>query len=208
MTRHITAFGMALLVAISLFYLMQYLISGKSAQISRHNSSNTINIIRLKRLENISTKQRLLPEPPKEPVTPTPLPTLTQSTNTPALATPSLKLPLPGLPTINLNENLLASVNTETPSPSQSNEIAALLKVEPDYPRQAARQGTEGWVKLEFTVLEDGSVANIKVLAADPKRIFDNSAIRAIKRWKFKPRLVNGIATKQQAVQVIEFKLK
>lgn len=208
MTRYLTAFGIAALVTISLFYLMQYLISGKYAQLTRSDTRNTIDIIRLKREENSVTKQRLLPEPPKEPESPSPLPTPQKSTQQLALAAPTLSLPLPGIPSFDLNQNLLANVNAEIALPTQSNEVVALLKVEPDYPRQAARQGTEGWVKLEFTVLEDGTVTDVKVLDANPKRIFNKSAIRAIQRWKFKPRLVNGKATRQQVVQLIEFKLK
>ncbi len=207
MARYFTAFGIAALVTISLFYLMQYLISGKQSPLTIPQSTNTFDIIRLKRTEEVVTKQRQLPEPPKEPVAPTTLPQLAKTNTKPALITPAFKLPLPGIPSLDLKQDLLTGVSTEIAAPQENSEVVALLKVEPDYPRKAARQGIEGWVKLAFTVLEDGSVSDIKVLDASPKRIFDKAAKRAIIRWKFKPRVVNGHAVKQQAVQIIEFKL-
>lgn len=208
MTRHFTALGIALLVTFSLFYLMQYLISGTYSQIHRSETSKTIDIIRLKRAEESIVKQRILPEPPQEVKPPSPLLAPNKTNTKPTLTAPALSIPLPGIPSFDLKTTLVAGVNTEIASPSQSSEVIALLKVEPDYPRQAARQGTEGWVKLEFTIIEDGTVTDVKVLEASPKRIFDKSAIRAIQRWKFKPRISNGRAVKQQAIQTIEFKLK
>ncbi|MCI0507482.1 MAG: energy transducer TonB [Gammaproteobacteria bacterium] len=198
---------MAALVTTSLFYLMQYLISGKHSPLTINQSTNTFDIIRLKRAEDVVTKQRRLPEPPKEPAVPTTLLQPAKTSSKPELITPAFKLPLPGIPSLDLKRDLLTGVSTEIAAPQENNEVIALLKVEPDYPRQAARQGIEGWVKLAFTVLEDGSVADIEVLDASPKRVFDKSAKHAIMRWKFKPRVVNGQAVKQQAVQVIEFKL-
>lgn len=207
MSRYLSAFGSAALVTISLFYLMQYLISGNHSLLAVTQSGNTFDIIRLNRTEDIVTKQRQLPDPPDEPIPPTKTQKITQTKAKPQIVAPALNLPLPGLPALQLQRDLLTGVSAEVTAPQQNNEVIALLKVEPDYPRKAARQGIEGWVKLEFTVLEDGSVTDIKVVDAEPRRVFNKSAKRAIKRWKFKPRVVNGKALKQKAVQVIEFKL-
>jgi len=207
MTRYTSSFGIAILVTFSLFYLMQYLISSKHSALSFSQGEGTFDIIRLKREESITTKDRQLPEPPKEPVAPTTFPQLAKSTNKPEVVTPAFQLPMPGIPSLDLKQSLLGGVSTEIAAPKETSDVIALMKVEPDYPRDAARQGIEGWVKLEFTVLEDGSVANVKVLEAEPRRVFDKSAKRAILRWKFRPRMVDGKAVKQQAVQVIEFKL-
>ena len=67
--------------------------------------------------------------------------------------------------------------------------------------------GVEGWVKVIFTVEPDGSVSSPKVVESKPPRVFDSSALRAIKKWKFKPKVVNGIAVSQDGTQIIEFKL-
>ena len=67
--------------------------------------------------------------------------------------------------------------------------------------------GVEGWVKVRFTVEPDGSVSSPKVIQSKPPRVFDTAALRAIKKWKFKPKVVNGIAVQQDGTQLIEFKL-
>jgi protein TonB len=86
-------------------------------------------------------------------------------------------------------------------------ELIPLVKIAPRYPRKAALAGKEGWVKVEFTVTELGTVADVKVLDSKPRRLFDRAAKRAILKWKFKPRVVDGKPVARRAVQVIEFKL-
>ncbi len=48
----------------------------------------------------------------------------------------------------------------------------------------------------------------VKVLEAQPKGWFERAAKRAILKWKFKPKVVNGHPVARRAVQVIEFKLE
>lgn len=208
MRRYLFALASAAIVAVSLFYLMQYLISGNHSRLSLSQSQNTIDIIRLKPSEELVTKQRRLPEPPEQPVIPIPPSQPVKSLNEPQLVSAKLALPATDITAVNINRALLKGISPETSAPGENNDVIALLKVEPNYPRKAARQGIEGWVKLGFTVLEDGTVTSVDVIDADPKRIFDKSAKRAIMKWKFKPKIVNGKAVKQQAIQVIEFKLQ
>ena len=93
-------------------------------------------------------------------------------------------------------------------SPSgREDEVVALYKFPPEYPRKAARSGEEGWVKIEFTITSQGEVDDPKVVASKPRRIFDRAALKAIRKWRFKPKTVDGIAVPRRAVQVIEFRL-
>jgi protein TonB len=75
------------------------------------------------------------------------------------------------------------------------------------YPRDAAISGIEGWVNVEFTITEVGTVKNPRVIDAEPGRIFNREAIRAILKWKFKPRVVEGVAVERRATQIIDFTL-
>jgi protein TonB len=86
-------------------------------------------------------------------------------------------------------------------------EIIPVMVIRPMYPREAALSGTEGWVKVEFTITETGTVKDPHVIESDPPRVFNREAIRAILKWKFKPRVVNGIAVERRATQVIDFSL-
>jgi protein TonB len=73
-------------------------------------------------------------------------------------------------------------------------ERLPLVRVQPQYPRPALERGIEGSVVVEFTVREDGTVADARVIEADPKGMFDRAALAAIAKFKYKPTVVDGIA--------------
>ena len=62
-------------------------------------------------------------------------------------------------------------------------------------------------VKVRFTVNEEGTVSKPRVVESRPPRVFDRAALTAIKKWKFRPKVINGVAMKQDGVQIIDFKL-
>jgi len=86
-------------------------------------------------------------------------------------------------------------------------EAIPIFKIEPKYPRKAARSRIEGWVKLEFTITESGTVSDPVVVDSNPRRTFDRSAIQSIRKWRFKPKVVDGRPVQRKASQVIEFRL-
>jgi protein TonB len=98
---------------------------------------------------------------------------------------------------------------TAAPSPSAGETHPAELvrAVQPDYPPDAYRSRSQGWVEVEFTVTPDGAVSNAQVVSAEPPRIFNSAALNAVKRWTFKPKLENGKAVEEQMRRRIEFKL-
>lgn len=55
----------------------------------------------------------------------------------------------------------------------------------PDYPFLAYRDGLEGHVKLQFNVDRRGRVRNPRVVEANPARVFDAAALKALKKWTF-----------------------
>ena len=93
------------------------------------------------------------------------------------------------------------------PQTGGNSQVIPLVRINPQYPRNELLSGVEGWVKVKFIVEPDGSVSSPRVVQSKPPRVFDSSALRAIKKWKFKPKVVNGIAVQQAGTQVIEFKL-
>jgi len=66
--------------------------------------------------------------------------------------------------------------------------------VEPKFPRRARDKGLTGWVDLRFLVTAEGETADIEVLDAQPGGAFDEAAVAAVERWRFKPRRVDGEA--------------
>jgi protein TonB len=86
--------------------------------------------------------------------------------------------------------------------------VVPLVRVPPKYPARAASRQIEGWVKVEFTIQTDGSVINAVVIGSEPETIFDDAALTAIGKWKFKEKIVNGVPVPQRAVQKLQFKLE
>ncbi len=88
-------------------------------------------------------------------------------------------------------------------------EARPLVRVEPQYPPAAARDGVSGWVQLSFSIDATGAVTDIVVLDAEPKRTFEQAAIRALKRWKYQPSLDNGKTYKTTGLTVqLDFNLE
>ena len=88
-------------------------------------------------------------------------------------------------------------------------EATPIVRIDPKYPPDAARDGREGWVRLSFTINEVGGVEDIEVIEAEPKRVFDREARRALRKWKYKPKIVDGKPVKQPGMFVqLDFKLE
>jgi protein TonB len=66
-------------------------------------------------------------------------------------------------------------------------ELKQIKRVEPVYPPEAARAGTNGFVEVEFTVDATGKVATVSVVNAKPTRTFESAAVKAVKQWTFAP---------------------
>ncbi|NVK22387.1 MAG: TonB family protein [Kangiellaceae bacterium] len=64
--------------------------------------------------------------------------------------------------------------------------------VPPSYPVQAQLKNITGHVKFRFDIGADGTPTNISVIEEKPRGVFRKEARQAIRKWKFKPRIVNG----------------
>lgn len=105
------------------------------------------------------------------------------------------------------NDNSAATAagggNAATPDSS-----AVLLKaVGARYPTIAMRARQEGWVLVSFTVDPNGRTSDVKVVDAQPHRIFDRAAMDAVERYQFTPAMKDGVAVSSTKQQRIEFKL-
>ena len=71
-------------------------------------------------------------------------------------------------------------------------EYLPIVKVAPVYPRRAQQRGIEGYVLLEFLVTTSGAVRDPVVVESNPPGIFDQAAIRAALKFKYRPKVANG----------------
>ncbi|HZX70072.1 MAG TPA: energy transducer TonB [Rhodanobacter sp.] len=77
----------------------------------------------------------------------------------------------------------------------------------PHYPPGAVRSRQQGWVVVAFTVDKDGKTSDVKVIDAQPHRVFDRAAIDAVERYQFTPAMKDGEPVASARQQRIEFKL-
>ncbi len=77
-----------------------------------------------------------------------------------------------------------------------------LVRVEPQYPPQAAKRGLEGWVQLRFTITSAGTVAEVAVVKSS-NPVFERAAVEAVRKWKYEPQMQSGTAVATAGVDVV-----
>ncbi|MCW8879683.1 MAG: TonB family protein [Kangiellaceae bacterium] len=84
---------------------------------------------------------------------------------------------------------LLSSLYPELVKPENDADFdASPVKIEPPrYPREAAMRGVQGWVQFEFDLDKLGIPRNIVVRESFPEKVFTRDALKAVKKWRFKP---------------------
>ena len=193
-------------VTFGLFLLMYALISSGSDQRPDLEAISGIRFGPVEIPDEIMTRSRRKPKKPPTPEEPPPPPRMQiskvdlQVQKTPQMDVPDLDVPLVG------GSGMFIG-NFQQVDQGAEGDVIPVVVIRPMYPREAAIAGTQGWVKVEFTITEAGTVKDPRVVDARPPRVFNREAIRAILKWKFKPRVVDGIAVERRATQVIDFTL-
>jgi len=77
--------------------------------------------------------------------------------------------------------------------------------VKPVYPELAIQARISAVVILEAHVGTDGRVQSVRILRGAP--IFDDSAIEAVKQWRYQPLLLNGVPTEFILTVTVAFNL-
>lgn len=70
-------------------------------------------------------------------------------------------------------------------------EYLPIVKVPPEYPRRALSRNIEGYCVVEFTVTKTGSVRD-PVVTDCSSTLFEQSAMQAVLKFKYKPRVEDG----------------
>ena len=193
-------------VTFGLFLLMYALISSGSDQSPDLEAISGIRFGPVEIPDEIMTRSRRKPKKPPTPEEPPPPPRMQiskvdlQVQKTPQMDVPDLDVPLVG------GSGMFIG-NFQQVDQGAEGDVIPVVVIRPMYPREAAIAGTQGWVKVEFTITEAGTVKDPRVVDARPPGVFNREAIRAILKWKFKPRVVDGIAVERRATQVIDFTL-
>lgn len=192
MLRLIAGVPFAVGVTLSLFFLMRFLIT---ADFERPEDEVTLGEIKISRdMREEDTQVQEAKERPKKRDTPPPPPKLTSSRRPPKQQPIDVNIGDVGL-------NIDPSGGYRSDS-----DVQPIVRIPPQYPIRAAERGIEGWVLIEFTVTETGSVIDPVIVDADPPSIFNRAALRAVVKWKYRPMMVGGkpVAWKTQVVLTFE----
>lgn len=206
--RYTLAVIASLLISYALFYFMQSMtlhdeLDGSLVSLS---PAQHIEFIRVKRKETVEVKERKAPKQPEIQA----VPTATHQSSQMEVGAPSgIALPPMDMPRFSGAKIPTGVINIPLSSVMVNEEAMPVFRIPPIYPQRAAKRGIEGWVEVEFTITAAGLVKNAHVVAASSAGIFDNAALRAISRWKFKPKVVNKVAVERYRVrQRITFQLE
>jgi periplasmic protein TonB len=185
--RFLISLVLASCVVLGLFVAMERLVKGVQWKPEKGLNAVPIEFVRLKREEATQTRERRVPNKPPEPEAPPPPRVKLDQ----ALAPPgsTIDVSMPKVDTTFRSSGTGAGAFFDP----QTTAVIPLARVQPQYPQQALIDGIEGWVEVEFTITEFGTVEDPRVLASSPRGVFENSALRAIVRWKFKPKVENGV---------------
>jgi protein TonB len=180
---------LALLVTFGLFWVMQALISMEGSGLGEKGPRYNIDFVRLKRDETIQEKKRKIPEktPPKEQPPPPPM-DLSRSLQ------PDQNVA--GMD-IGIDLGLEMDSGAGFVAAQGDSDSVPVVRVEPQYPLRAEERGIEGWVELEFTISAQGTVKDVRVLRSKPKGVFDRASLRAVRKWKYNPKIQDGVAVER-----------
>lgn len=193
LARYIVTAGLAFTVTFALFYLMQMLIS-TSGTLDTSKRTRFVDFIRLKKEAELVIKKRELPNKVK-PDEPPPPPDLVIST-APILGDGVAVM------AISMDVGLDLTGGVEIGAAGSDSDAIPIVRVQPQYPLRAAERRIEGWVELEFTITAAGTVKDPVVTNSHPGAIFNKSALRAVRKWKYNPKIENGVAVERAGIRV------
>ncbi|APV49548.1 hypothetical protein BWI17_07565 [Betaproteobacteria bacterium GR16-43] len=104
-----------------------------------------------------------------------------------AITTTTTERPPPGPPPV--------AQPQPTTQPAVRRNFSPVSRVQVIFPRDAIKKGIDsGTVVAHAYVQPDGTVREVRIVSAQPSRVFDREVIRALSQWRFAPEPVGFIA--------------
>ncbi len=169
-------------VTFGLLFTMQRMIANGKEVLSAPDSAHFVEFVRIERAQVVETraeKPERIPEPERRPDRTQPD---LSNTNANSLAVSITT------PQIGVGAEVTAGI-----AGISDGEFLPVVKVAPVYPMRALTRRMEGFVIVEFTVTSAGTVTNVAALESSAP-IFEDAAIEAALKFKYKPRVINGTA--------------
>jgi protein TonB len=197
--RYAFSIVIGVVVTMSLLFLMQVLIATGKQALTKPRDRAKLEFVRVKRNEALNTEDFTPEKPPKPPETPP---------ETPPQDMDNID---PSAPTINVAPPTV-SADTSIGGPGGMNiaegDYLPIVRVAPVYPARALSRGLEGYVDMAFTVTTTGTVKDPAVIFSTSS-LFERAATRAVLKFKYKPRVVDGVPVEVPNVKTrITFKIE
>lgn len=189
--RYFVALAIGSFAALSLLWVMQFLIATGQAAITEVFDARFVDFVRVKREERTEVKEDKPERPPEVDEAPPELPQ--QNTDSSdfdsavAVSAPNLNLDV-GLDSELGNFGLAEG------------DYLPLVRVDPIYPRRAQSRGLEGYCDLELTVTPTGGTTDVTVIECSSS-LFERASVQAAQKFKYKPRVVDGTAIASPGVR-------
>ena len=181
--RYAFSVVIGVVVTISLLFVMHLLIATGKAALTKPRDRAKLEFVRVKRNEALNTEDFTPEKPPKPPETPP---------ETPPQDMDNMD---PDAPSINVAPPSVAT-DLDIGGPGGMNiaegDYLPIVRVAPVYPARALSRGLEGYVDLSFTVTTAGTVRD-PVTLFSTSSLFERAATRAVLKFKYKPRVVDGV---------------
>ncbi|RXK13254.1 hypothetical protein CP965_05490 [Halarcobacter mediterraneus] len=177
----------SLVISIAMFVLMQKMTSADSDAVKEQTKPIQLTYLRDKKDTNIERKKRIKPKEPIKKVEPKNLKfkaELNQKLNKNVKVKPLAVNTNIDISSVNALSGAQIAVGSNL---FDANMLNALKRVNPRYPRRAKIRRQEGFVQLVFKIDASGFVSDVEIVDSNPKGVFDEASIKAIKRWRFKP---------------------
>ena len=181
--RYAFSVVIGVVVTLSLLFVMQLLIASGKEALSKPRDRANLEFVRVKRNESLNTEDFTPEKPPKPPETPPETPPQDMDDMDPNA--PSINVPPP---------TVMADANIGGPGGMNiaEGDYLPIVRVAPVYPARALSRGLEGYVDLSFTVTTAGTVTN-PIILFSTSSLFERAAERAVLKFKYKPRVVDGV---------------
>ena len=197
--RYIFSIVVGSVITLSLIFVMHLLIEHAEDAVTTERTKHQLDFVRVKRNETLNTEDFTPEKPPKPPETP------------PEVPPQDMDSVDPNAPTINVPPpQVSADVNVGGPGGMNiaEGDYLPIVRVAPVYPARALSRGIEGYVDMGFTVTTTGSVQDPVVLFSTSS-LFERAATRAVLKFKYKPRVVDGVPVEVPNVKTrITFKIE
>lgn len=86
-------------------------------------------------------------------------------------------------------------------------DLVPLVRVAPEFPQRALATRTSGWVRIVGIVDQQGKVKSARAAGAHPRGLFEHAALGAVRKWRFKPRVIDGQLVEREFEQTINFEI-